>query len=368
MTIPRFRIQNGMKTLLAFLLVLCSLGLQAQTTISKVTGGTILVDKGSRAYNLLSSYRLQKFKGNVQVLHDKGGVIDNFNPANVDTLIHADGTIITSFDLDTLFTELLTHFFNSEALTGDFFTDVSKGLIPGHTAVVISSSVMIPVKDVVNDVWEEGGTLVYLSAAETMNIVSDDAGDALAGTGARTLRVTGLGAGNDILIEVVNMNGLTNVLTVNSYLYPPILTVVTAGGDPSKTNLGNITATASVSGDVQSKIAAGIGISKNSHFTVPNGKSLVIVKADVNATKTAAGTLPNIIITGLSRLAGQDPDAAWISRTVREMDTSVLDQLFVDQPVNNILPEGTEFRGTAVSSENNTNVRIRFYAILIDNQ
>lgn len=356
-----------MKKLLIFLLLISSFGVQAQTKISKVAGGTILVNNGAREYVLLPSYRIQKSNGNIQVLTDVGGLIDTFDPLTVDTLVLANGSIIITSDLDTLFTQLYTHFFNASALTGDFFVDVSKGLIAGHRAIIVNGSVILPVKDVVNDVWEQGGTLVYLSVAETMNIVSSDANDTLTGSGARTVRLIGLGDGNIEITEDVNMRGLTNVLTVNSYLYPPLLQVLTAGG-VARVNIGSITATSSGSATVQSKIAIGASISKNSHFTVPKGQSFLIIKVDVNATKTSAGLLPNITLVGLTRLAGQNPDAAWVSNRIRKMDTSVLDQLFVDQPVNNILPEGTEFRVTAVSSENNTDVRSTVYAIMFDNQ
>ncbi len=356
-----------MKRILIFLLLLSGLNVQAQIKISKVTGGTILVNNGGREYNLLSSYRLQKSDGKIRVLTDLGGRIDTFDPSAVDTLVLASGEIITSFDLDTLFTQLYSNFFNASGLTGDFFADVSKGLIAGHTAVVISGSVIIPIKDVVNDIWDGTGILEYLASAETLNIKSTLGSDMVGGGGARTVLVRGLGAGLIELVDTINMDGTNNVLTTNAYLYPPTLEVLTAGVASGRVNNGDITAISSSTAKLQSKILAGICVSKSSHFTVPAGKTMLMIKADINATRLSAGQVPNITLAGLTRLAGLDPDAAWVSRTIRKMDTEVLDQLFVDQPINRLLPEGAEFRATAISSEDNTDVRSRFYAILIDN-
>lgn len=334
--------------------------------ISKVAGGTILVNNGAREYNLLPSYRLQKVDGKVQVLTDLGGRIDTFDPVEVEKVILADKTEILIPDLNTLFVQLFTNFFNLSSLGGDFFADVSKGLISGHKAIVITGSILMPVKDVMNDVWGQGGTLEYLAVAETHNIKSTDLNDTLLGTGARTIGVTGLGAGNIELTEDIDMDGTNDVLTNNAYIYPPVLEVLTAGS-VERVNIGDITATSSGTTKVQSKIEIGVSISKNSHYTVPSGKSLLIVKVVINAARTAAGMLPNITLKGLTRFAGQDPDAAWVSRTERQMDTAVLDQLIVDQPVNDLLPEGTELRATATSSQDNTRVRSKTYAILIDN-
>lgn len=334
--------------------------------ISKVASGTILVNNGGTEYNLLPTYRLQKVDGLVQVVTDLGGVIETFDPVEVEKVVLANGDEVAIPDAATLFVQLYTNFFNASALSGDFFADVSKGLIAGHKAVVISGAVTLANSGTEEDVWGPGGTAVYPAAPETLNIVSSSGDDALAGSGARTIRLTGLGLNDIEQTEVVDMDGANIVASANQYLYPPVMEVLTAGGDISKTNLGDITATTSVSDKVLAKVFIGVGISKNSHYTVPAGKSLLVIKAEINATRLASGQVPNIALSGMTRGAGSDPDAAWIRRTIRAMDTSVLDQLFVDQPLNPLMPEGSLFRVCAVSDQDDTNVRVRTYAILID--
>ena len=51
-----------------------------------------------------------------------------------------------------------------------------------------------------------------------IDCVSDDADDTSAGTGARTIFIQGLDADYDELTEVLIMNGLTPVQSVNTYM------------------------------------------------------------------------------------------------------------------------------------------------------
>lgn len=135
------------------------------------------------------------------------------------------------------------------------------------------------------DVWQQGGTEVYLSSAETMNIVSTDAADDgdPAGTGAQTVRIYGLDNNYDMIDETVTMNGTTNVLTTNSYLrvYRMIVTAAGSGG----INAGDITATASSAGTVHAKIAIGDNQTLKSQYTVPNGYYLLANDIEASCAK-----------------------------------------------------------------------------------
>ena len=50
----------------------------------------------------------------------------------------------------------------------------------------------------------------------------------------------------------------------------------------------------------------------------------------------------------------------------RKLDTSVVDQLIVLQPVGQIIDEKSDLRFTATSDQDNTQVRVRYYGILVD--
>lgn len=79
--------------------------------IKKTTEGVILVTNGGDEYTLLPSYRLQKKDGNVEIRSDLGGLIETFDPVEVEKVILSDGSEVAIPDLDTLYTQLNTNFF-----------------------------------------------------------------------------------------------------------------------------------------------------------------------------------------------------------------------------------------------------------------
>jgi hypothetical protein len=195
-----------------------------------------------------------------------------------------------------------------------------------------------------------------------MNIVSTNINDASAGTGARTIEITGLDENYNVISEIVPLNGTTDVLTSNAYLRVTLMEQKT--GDAGALNIGDITATASTAATVQAKINIGIGISKNSQLTVPAGKKFLILSAELNATKIAAGVAPNISIGALSRSFGVD--SPWITVVSRKLDTSVIDQLMILQPISKVIDEKSDLRFTATTDQNNTEVRVRYYGVLVN--
>jgi len=129
---------------------------------------------------------------------------------------------------------------------------------------------------VTEDIWFEGGVLSFLTNAETMLIAStsaDDDGNP-AGTGAHTIQIWGLDENYNPQTEIVVLNGTSNVSTLNSYLRLNRLRVLDVGS--SRTNAGDISATASVSGTVQGTIGTGVGSTLKSQFTVPRGYTAYI--------------------------------------------------------------------------------------------
>lgn len=130
---------------------------------------------------------------------------------------------------------------------------------------------------VLETLWEEGGIYVFPSSATTMTLSSDDANDTSAGTGARTIRIMGLDANFDDISEIVTLNGLTGVPTVNLYLriQGNGLTVMSVGSNGSNvgiTYIGTGIITSGKPANVFGLIASGINRSHVGVFTVPNDK------------------------------------------------------------------------------------------------
>jgi hypothetical protein len=131
------------------------------------------------------------------------------------------------------------------------------------------------------DVWDYsgGGQRTLLTSAETMNIVSTDVNDTSAGTGARTITIVGLDENYNRITENVTLNGTSNVLTSKSYLRVGRMLVISAGS--GLTNAGEITATASSSGEVQDVVPELGGISSQCALTVPADHFMILTLINI---------------------------------------------------------------------------------------
>jgi hypothetical protein len=130
------------------------------------------------------------------------------------------------------------------------------------------------------DIWSTGGSLSYLSSAETLDVVSADAADAAAGTGARTVEIQGLDNAYLEISETVTLAGLSSVETTNSYLRVHRMIVRTAGS--GEANAGIITATASTAATVQGQIDAGENQTLQVLYTVPANKTLLLTEVEAS--------------------------------------------------------------------------------------
>lgn len=164
----------------------------------------------------------------------------------------------------------------------DFYIETLKGQKTGHSQVHLHGH-----NDNVDitwtDIWNKNARMVYLSSAETMNIVSNNVNDTSAGTGARTVKVIGLDNNFNDISETVTMNGTTNVLTTLSYRRVLDLDVLTVGSNLE--NLGQIKATSSSTTEDQSIIEAEFNHSLNGRFTTPAGKFGILANYELDVSK-----------------------------------------------------------------------------------
>lgn len=246
----------------------------------------------------------------------------------------------------------------------DYYAELAFGNIPGARPVLIrghnpSQTAASGFVDV-----SEFGDIVYLSAAETMDIVSDDAADTSAGTGLRTLVIIGVDDTGAEIQETIVMNGLTVVTTVNSYLRVNFMVGLTAGS--TGWNEGSITAKATVATTTQCQMNATQSISQNSHFTVPLGTSFYIIKQELNNVRDTGFLNPIVEWKGYARQGGAG--AAWIQLFNKKFGTGVTDDLDIILPIPSIpFTERTDIRLQTDVNFSNTESRSRMYGILRDN-
>lgn len=135
-------------------------------------------------------------------------------------------------------------------------------------------------------VWDGSGEYKgLLDAVATIEVVSDDANDADAGTGARTVRIQGIKIVNSVWTycsEDVTLNGLTPVAMTTQFIRIFRAKVLTAG-DKFNANLGTIKIYKQ--GDattVLAQINVRNGQTLMTIFTVADGYKFFLINADSN--------------------------------------------------------------------------------------
>ncbi len=241
----------------------------------------------------------------------------------------------------------------------DFWVEVGLGRIPGYSTFIIRGHNPDLDTGVEEDVWEGGGDLSYLTTAEKMNVSSSSADDAVAGTGLRALLLSGVGDAGEALSETIIMNGTSDVLSVQSYLR--INQLLGLGVGSAGWNVGTITAVADTAASNQCQMAATESISQNSHYTVALRQKFLLVQVELNCANNVAR---DIDFKGMARIGGAG--MAWIQLFDKALDTGVTDEIDVLLPFGFAAPERTDIRFRAVSTGNNSEVRTRMYALVVD--
>lgn len=118
-------------------------------------------------------------------------------------------------------------------------------------------------------VWTVGGAYAFPSTAGIVTVTSSSAQDDAGGTGALTVRLQGLDANYNEVEEDFTLNGTVGVAGTVEFLRTHRAFVLTGNNDNN--NVGAINFTHSIG--VTCQIAAGMGQSQVTFYTIPAGKS-----------------------------------------------------------------------------------------------
>lgn len=118
-------------------------------------------------------------------------------------------------------------------------------------------------------IWSGSNIYPYLTTADQLEVLSDDADDTSAGTGARTIKIYGLDSSYDEINESVTMAGAGVQTTTASFLRVFRAEVVTAGA--SLINEGTITIRDQDTDTTRALIDPNLGQTTMAVWTVPNG-------------------------------------------------------------------------------------------------
>lgn len=240
-----------------------------------------------------------------------------------------------------------------------FELQVARGQIQAHSVVTIAGY-----NSDVDTAWEmitPVGNLSYPAAALQMTVSSADADDTSAGTGARTVLITGLDANYAVISETVTMNGQTAVTTTNSFLRINAMLVTTAGTSLANEGIiyiGSGTVTSGVPATIYNVIAAGFNNSTSSQYTVPAGFTGYLAVARIGLAQDAGTTL----ITARTRFVGTNGIALTGPVIVTNNGIST-----IDFPYPIAIAEKTRIQGEAIGGAVDNEAAGFFELVLIKN-
>lgn len=174
----------------------------------------------------------------------------------------------------------------------DTETSIASGKFSGYSIVnKVGRNPDIDTATVPEDIW--GGDGVYTgfpdTDLETIEILSDSVNDTAAGTGARSVNITGLDTNYNVISETVILNGTTPVETIQQFRRAHTMRTVTAGS--GGVNAGTITARHSTTeANIFVVMQPGINQTNSSGYTVPAGYTAYMRKLYGAIRGNASGT------------------------------------------------------------------------------
>ena len=183
---------------------------------------------------------------------------------------------------------MITHFPPMDGSSGlvngiPFYLAVQEGKVPGYSMVNKFGYNSAIGSGSFETIWETGDDYPWQSSAVTVDVVSDDTNDDVAGTGARTLKIQGLDGSYNLAEETVNLNGTSTVTTTQTFLRVFRMSVETAGS--SGNNEGTITVTYTGGSDVAATISAGRGQTLMCLYTIPANYTGYLLSINVSSGK-----------------------------------------------------------------------------------
>lgn len=243
-----------------------------------------------------------------------------------------------------------------------FYVAVGLGMVAGFTRVsALGHNPNIAVAGTAADIWEGGGDYPFLAAASQLEVLSASASDtAAAGTGARTVLVSGLDANYNPISEVLALNGTTPVPTVRSYLRVNVFTTTASGS--GKKNAGDLTLRVVGGGTTIHIARAGDGYGRSAVFSVQAGFTLFI--PSVLFTILAADPKTNAGATCGIQLIGSNGN----SRTPLQIQVISTTPYRHDTLMGISLAEKSDITLRVMNAQQiNTNVTAAFEGFLVDN-
>ncbi len=165
----------------------------------------------------------------------------------------------------------------------DFFNDVLLGRVPNFSMTALTG-VNEAVGAVSADVSDQNTIVVPLLAADSFEVISDDADDiAVTGTGVRAVLITFLDASWEEVVVIVAMNGLAAVAVPGTFLRARSVVGIDSG--TSGWNEGTVDVRLVTGAVVHLQMSPFNNSSFSGMFSVPAGKTARVITVSVFIAK-----------------------------------------------------------------------------------
>lgn len=158
----------------------------------------------------------------------------------------------------------------------DYLIEVAKGNIPGTTVAGFAGA-KPNITTSFETMWDIAGNFTFPTGDEAWEVLSSDADDTSAGTGARSILITGLDTNFDPVTEIVSLDGVTPVATTRTD-WNRINDIFVVSSGSSENNEGTITLRVASAGATRATILPTLARSFNGFFTVPTGKVFMVLQ------------------------------------------------------------------------------------------
>ncbi len=247
-------------------------------------------------------------------------------------------------------------------------TRISKGLVPG--AIVVHKFGRNPdIGTAIEDLNQLGGVRTWMQTAATMEAISADADDTVAGAGGRVVTIQGLDETFAMAEEDINMAGLSASDPTTTTFIRVYRAFVKQTGvyDTTTTGSHQGTITIRVSGAGANQIiipfedGAGFGQSNSSAFTCPVLKTCLI-----NRVTTYVESLKPARVILFVREDADDIVAPMTSKRQRfETDaTQGQNEVNFDAPIR--IPGKSDIWFSAIADQANTTIGVHYEILIID--
>jgi hypothetical protein len=171
----------------------------------------------------------------------------------------------------------------------DFYFEVAGGNVLNHSSINKFGRNSDVDSAAVEDVWDGGGVWNEPTVGQVYTITSTSANDTGAGTGARTMQISGLLSDTGLIAsETITLAGTAPVTLTNNYQMVHRMIVLTAGS--GGVNAGTIYAVGNTDGTVTAQINAGNNQTLMAIFKVPSEKKGCILNYYASGNKALGAT------------------------------------------------------------------------------